>query len=158
MCYNQLKDMQLAITIARVYEGDQGPVLKRFLEEEVLAVAAQEGNRWLASWAFWMLHRRDMSVRALIVSSLVPSVFYASFPFPLLVLTVADTCLHPDRNALLARPQVQAFPHRRPGARHPLRSTAAEDFADPAWRIQGHAEGGVGARPPQCPALWPYGL
>jgi hypothetical protein len=30
-------------------------------------LAAQEGNRWLASWAFWMLHRRDMAVRALIV-------------------------------------------------------------------------------------------
>lgn len=70
MCYNQLKDIQLAITIARVYEGDQGPVLKRFLEEVVLTVAAQQGNRWLASWAFWMLHRRDMSVRALFVSAL----------------------------------------------------------------------------------------
>ncbi len=68
MCFNQLKDLQLAITIARVYEGDQGPVLKRFLEEEVLTAAAHEGNRWLASWAFWMLHRRDMAVRALIVS------------------------------------------------------------------------------------------
>jgi len=43
-------------------------VLRRLLEEEVLTIAAQEGNRWLASWAFWMLHRRDMSVRALIVS------------------------------------------------------------------------------------------
>ncbi|CAK7203207.1 regulator of (H+)-ATPase in vacuolar membrane [Sporothrix eucalyptigena] len=66
VCLNQLKDLQLAITIARVYEGDHGPVLKRLLEDEVLTVAAQEGNRWLASWAFWMLHRRDMSVRALI--------------------------------------------------------------------------------------------
>lgn len=55
--------------MARVYEGDQGPVLRRLLEEEVLAIAAQEGNRWLASWAFWMLHRRDMAVRALIVST-----------------------------------------------------------------------------------------
>ena len=25
-----------------------------------------EGNRWLATWAFWMLGRRDMAVRALI--------------------------------------------------------------------------------------------
>ncbi|CAK7274350.1 regulator of (H+)-ATPase in vacuolar membrane [Sporothrix epigloea] len=66
VCFNQLNDLQLAITIARVYEGDRGPVLKRFLEEEVLAAAAQEGNRWLASWAFWMLRRKDMSVRALI--------------------------------------------------------------------------------------------
>lgn len=68
VCLNQIKDLQLAIAIARVYEGDTGIVLKRLLENEVLAVAAQEGNRWLASWAFWMLKRRDMAVRALIVS------------------------------------------------------------------------------------------
>lgn len=68
VCLNQLKDLQLAIAIARVYEGDNGPVLRKLLEEEVLTIAAQEGNRWLASWAFWMLHRRDMAVRALIVS------------------------------------------------------------------------------------------
>ncbi|KAK1754317.1 regulator of V-ATPase in vacuolar membrane protein 1 [Echria macrotheca] len=66
VCLNQLKDLQLAIAVARVYEGDTGPVLRKLLEEEVLAIAAQEGNRWLASWAFWMLHRRDMAVRAII--------------------------------------------------------------------------------------------
>ncbi|KAK3315252.1 RAVE protein 1 C terminal-domain-containing protein [Apodospora peruviana] len=66
VCINQMKDLQLAIAIARVYEGDQGPVLRKLLEEEVLVIAAQEGNRWLASWAFWMLHRRDMAVRALV--------------------------------------------------------------------------------------------
>lgn len=70
VCLSQLKDLQLAIAVARVYEGDQGPVLRKLLEEQVLSIAAQEGNRWLASWAFWMLHRRDMSVRALIVSTL----------------------------------------------------------------------------------------
>ncbi|KAK4197613.1 putative regulator of V-ATPase in vacuolar membrane protein [Triangularia verruculosa] len=66
VCLNQLHDLQLAIAIARVYEGDNGPVLFKLLQEEVLAKAAREGNRWLASWAFWMLGRRDMSVRALI--------------------------------------------------------------------------------------------
>ncbi|KAK0635063.1 RAVE protein 1 C terminal-domain-containing protein [Bombardia bombarda] len=66
LCLNQLRDLQLAIAVARVYEGDQGPVLRKLLEEEVLAIAAQEGNRWLASWAFWMMHRRDMAVRALV--------------------------------------------------------------------------------------------
>lgn len=66
VCLNQIKDLQLAIAIARVYEGDHGPVLRKLLEHDVLAIAAQEGNRWLASWAFWMLGRRDMAVRALI--------------------------------------------------------------------------------------------
>lgn len=59
--------MQLAIAVARVYEGDNGPVLRRLLQDEVLPLAAQEGDRWLASWAFWMLGRKDMAVRALIV-------------------------------------------------------------------------------------------
>ncbi len=67
VCLGQLKDLQLAIAVTRVYEGDSGPVLRELLEEKVLPLAAQEGNRWLASWAFWMLHRRDMAVRALIV-------------------------------------------------------------------------------------------
>ncbi|PBP17901.1 WD repeat domain-containing protein [Diplocarpon rosae] len=58
---NQLKDLQLAIAVTRVYEGENGPVLKELLTDKVLPLAAQEGNRWLASWAFWMLHRRDMS-------------------------------------------------------------------------------------------------
>lgn len=72
VCLNQLKDLQLAIAVARVYEGDQGTVLRKLLEEEVLAVAAREGNRWLASWAFWMMHRRDMAVRALVASTYIP--------------------------------------------------------------------------------------
>lgn len=70
VCLHQIKDLQLAIAIARVYEGDGGPVLRKILQEEVLTLAAQEGNRWLASWAFWMLGRKDMGVRALVVSLL----------------------------------------------------------------------------------------
>ncbi|KAI1148257.1 WD repeat domain-containing protein [Nemania diffusa] len=85
VCLNQIKDLQLAIAIARVYEGDTGIVLKRLLENEVLAVAAQEGNRWLASWAFWMLKRRDMAVRALITP----------------VFTLLDTPASPDLKAKL---------------------------------------------------------
>ena len=69
VCANQLQDLQLAITIARVYEGDDGTVFRKLLEERVLPLAAFEGNRWLATWAFWMLGRRDLAVRALIVSS-----------------------------------------------------------------------------------------
>lgn len=68
VCLRQLKDLQLAIAIIRVYEGNDGPVLRKVLQEEVLTVASHEGNRWLASWAFWMLGRKDMAVRALAVS------------------------------------------------------------------------------------------
>jgi hypothetical protein len=68
VCLNQLNDIQLAIAVARVYEGDSGPVLRELLEERVLPQAAREGNRWLATWTFWMLNRRDMAVRTLVVS------------------------------------------------------------------------------------------
>lgn len=69
---NQLNDTQLAIAVARVYEGDHGPVLKEFLEEKVLPDATVDGNRWMATWALWMLGRRDRAVRALIVSFMKP--------------------------------------------------------------------------------------
>lgn len=67
---NQLNDLQLAVAIARVYEGDDGPVLKEILEESILAEASTKGNRWMSCWAFWMLNRRDMAVQTLIVSDI----------------------------------------------------------------------------------------
>lgn len=87
VCVDRLNDLQLAIAIARVYEGDEGPVLRRLLEEEVLMYAAQEGNRWLASWAFWMLNRKDMAVRALIVRSESSSSFSLAVPTLLSILS-----------------------------------------------------------------------
>ncbi|GME64981.1 wd repeat protein [Neofusicoccum parvum] len=63
---NQMNDMQLAIAVARVYEGDDGPVLRKFITERVLPHAVMEGNRWMATWAFWMLGKRDVAVRALV--------------------------------------------------------------------------------------------
>ena len=68
ICAQQMQDIQLAIAVARVYEGDKGPVLRDLIEDKVLPIAAAEGNRWMAMWAFWMLGRRDIAVRALIVS------------------------------------------------------------------------------------------
>ena len=66
VCANQLHDLQLAIAVARVYDGDGSLVLRSLLEEKVLPQAAFEGNRWLATWAFWMLGQRDMAVQVLI--------------------------------------------------------------------------------------------
>ncbi|KAI4094480.1 MAG: hypothetical protein LQ344_002229 [Seirophora lacunosa] len=66
VCVHQLQDLQLAVAVARVYEGDEGLVLRMLLENKVLPLAASEGNRWLATWAFWMLGRRDLAVRSLI--------------------------------------------------------------------------------------------
>lgn len=82
VCLHQLKDLQLAVAISRVYEGDHGPVLHKVLHDDILPLAAQGGNRWLASWAFWMLGRKDMAVRSLIVSVSTATT----------VLTPADLC------------------------------------------------------------------
>lgn len=66
VCAHQLQDVQLAVAIARVYDSDDSLVLRSLLEDKILPQAALEGNRWLATWAFWMLGRRDMAVRVLI--------------------------------------------------------------------------------------------
>ena len=67
ICLNQLDDIQLAIAIARACEGDEGPVLREILEERALPEAAADGNRWMASWAFWMLNHHDAAVSAIVV-------------------------------------------------------------------------------------------
>jgi hypothetical protein len=68
VCVKQLSDFQLAVAIARVVEqSNEGPVFMDILKNTVLPVAFHDGNRWLASWAFWLLHRRDLAVRVLLV-------------------------------------------------------------------------------------------
>ncbi|KAF2635435.1 hypothetical protein P280DRAFT_473836 [Massarina eburnea CBS 473.64] len=64
--HNQLGDTQLAIAVARVYDGDNSPILQTFLREKILPQAAQQNNRWLATWAFWMIGKRDNAVRSLV--------------------------------------------------------------------------------------------
>lgn len=71
VCLRNLDDFQLAVAIARVYEGDDGPVLLQIIKDHVLPRAAEEGDRWLASWAFWKLGERGKSVQALIVRVLM---------------------------------------------------------------------------------------
>lgn len=66
LLHNQLGDTQLAIAVGRVYGGDDSPILLNFLRDKILPQAARDGNRWLATWAFWMVNRRDHAVRSLI--------------------------------------------------------------------------------------------
>ncbi|KAG6879754.1 hypothetical protein C0992_012074 [Termitomyces sp. T32_za158] len=67
VCIKQLDDFQLAVALARVVEqSNEGPVLLEILNTTVLPIAFRNGNRWLASWAFWLLNRRDMAVRILL--------------------------------------------------------------------------------------------
>jgi hypothetical protein len=67
VCLRNLNDLQLAVGIARAYEGDDGPVLRCIIDEHVLPRAVSTGDRWLASWAFWMIGDRGKSVQALLV-------------------------------------------------------------------------------------------
>jgi hypothetical protein len=65
-----LDDFQLAVAIARTYEGgDDGPILRSILEETVIPLAFRSGYRWLASWAFWLLNRKDLAVQVIVVST-----------------------------------------------------------------------------------------
>ncbi|KAG5338596.1 hypothetical protein C0989_006849 [Termitomyces sp. Mn162] len=67
VCIKQLDDFQLAVALARAVEqSNEGPILLEILDSVVLPIAFKNGNRWLASWAFWLLHRRDMAVRILL--------------------------------------------------------------------------------------------
>ena len=70
VCLRHLDDFQLAVALARVVEArDDGPILRDILNETIIPLAFKKGNRWLGSWAFWLLHRRDLAVRILVVRS-----------------------------------------------------------------------------------------
>ena len=69
----QMGDWQLAYALARAVEGSTestsvGPLVRFILEDTVVPKAFEGGHRWLATWAFWTLGRRDLAVRVLIVS------------------------------------------------------------------------------------------
>lgn len=77
VCLKQLNDFQLAVAIARVVEqSNEGPVLFGILNKTVLPISFKDGNRWLASWAFWLLHRRDLAVRILLVFDSMHQIFH----------------------------------------------------------------------------------
>nr|XP_019014432.1 WD-repeat protein [Kwoniella pini CBS 10737]OCF53213.1 WD-repeat protein [Kwoniella pini CBS 10737] len=72
VCLRHLNDWQLAVALARIVENQEqdgksiGPLLRWILQDTVLPIAFKGGHRWLASWAFWTLGRRDLSVKILI--------------------------------------------------------------------------------------------
>jgi hypothetical protein len=76
VCLRQLDDWVLAIAIARVYDGDEGSGLRDLLHNHIVPMAFAKGFRRLASWAFWMLKRRDLAIRVIVVSSAISCAFY----------------------------------------------------------------------------------
>jgi WD40 repeat protein len=69
VCTHQLKDLQLAIAIARVYESDkQSAALTRLVEQAILPRAVEsEQGRWIASWAYsTLLDRKDLAAQVIV--------------------------------------------------------------------------------------------
>ncbi|KAJ2107751.1 regulator of (H+)-ATPase in vacuolar membrane [Coemansia sp. RSA 922] len=65
ICVTQLNDIQLAVTLCRCYEGDNGPVLKDLLWKHILPEAFKRQSRWLASLVFGIIHRYDLVLQSL---------------------------------------------------------------------------------------------
>lgn len=64
--YKQLNDIDLAIGVCRVYEGDNGPILGQFLIGQLLPKAIQENDRWTSSFIYWKLRKQDVAIKALV--------------------------------------------------------------------------------------------
>ncbi|KAL0097480.1 RAVE protein 1 C terminal-domain-containing protein [Phycomyces blakesleeanus] len=61
-----MKDFQLAIAICRVYEGDHSPLLKDILVKNVLPMAVESNDRWLASMCYTLLERPQDAIHAIV--------------------------------------------------------------------------------------------
>lgn len=127
---NQLGDMQLAIAVARIHEGDNGPVLEEFLKNQVLPLAATDSNRWMATWALWMLGKRDKAVRALIVSHTCSLMIQRTRPNHATYIAPARLSIIATRNT---KSTIKALPNRRPRTRRPVQATAREVSTDAPW-------------------------
>ncbi|ONH67372.1 Regulator of V-ATPase in vacuolar membrane protein 1 [Cyberlindnera fabianii] len=64
----QIDDIDLAIAVCRVHEGDNGPVLKDLLQKHLLSRAVLSGDRWTTSYIFWKLRQQSRSIQALVKS------------------------------------------------------------------------------------------
>ncbi|RKO89844.1 RAVE protein 1 C terminal-domain-containing protein [Blyttiomyces helicus] len=75
VCLKQLDDIQLAIFLCRLYEGEDGPILKETITEQILPMAIETGDRWLASMAFTLLKQRDKALYATLMplNTLLPN-------------------------------------------------------------------------------------
>ena len=64
--YKQMNDLDLAVAVCRVYEGDNGPVLGEFLTNQVLPKAIKENDRWTTSFIYWKLRKQGVAIKALV--------------------------------------------------------------------------------------------
>jgi hypothetical protein len=68
VCVHQLKDLQLAVAVCRVYnDGKESVEFSRLIHQGVLqsALESHEG-RWMASWAYSILGKSDEAIQVLV--------------------------------------------------------------------------------------------
>lgn len=63
----KLKDVPLAIAVARTYEkSDHGPGLRRLISRHILPRAVDNNDRWSISWCFWAFNDRPALIQCLL--------------------------------------------------------------------------------------------
>ncbi|CCE62070.1 hypothetical protein TPHA_0B03980 [Tetrapisispora phaffii CBS 4417] len=66
--YKQVNDIDLAITVCRLYEGDNGPILGDFLKRVFLPEAILQDDRWMTSFIYWKLRKSEVAIKALVTA------------------------------------------------------------------------------------------
>ncbi|AMD20611.1 HDL133Wp [Eremothecium sinecaudum] len=66
----KVNDLDLAIGVCRVYEGDNGPELYNMLIKYVLPAAIEENDGWTSTFVFWKLRKRALAIKSLLMSPL----------------------------------------------------------------------------------------
>jgi hypothetical protein len=65
ICIKSLNDVQLAVCICRIYEGDDSPILTNLINTKLIPDAAKSMDRWLSTILWTMLKRRDNAFYAI---------------------------------------------------------------------------------------------
>jgi hypothetical protein len=85
VCIRNLKDIQLGILLCRVYDGtpflrerdnmidlssigDDSPLLKTILNDDLISAAAEQNDPWLANVGYTLLKDYDKALSCLVVS------------------------------------------------------------------------------------------
>lgn len=70
VCIRNLKDIGLAIALARVYEDDEhGPVFLKIVRSHIVPLAVQLGDRWMGCWALHVLGEHTSMLHMITVRS-----------------------------------------------------------------------------------------
>lgn len=66
---NKLDDIELALAVAKVNSDNEA--VMHVIENFVIPKALLNGDRWMTSWVFWEMKKKEISIQALIKSPIV---------------------------------------------------------------------------------------